>query len=76
MKKDDRAVIMYGYENKDRANINGKERTSFKKLAKEHLDRTSDNIDQLANLQELKEISNPKFRQFTRFQQSSPCTEE
>ena len=39
MKKNDRAVMVFGFEKKDMANIGGKELKAFKKLAKEYCER-------------------------------------
>lgn len=57
MKKDDRAVMVFGFEKKDMANIGVKELKAFKKLAKEYFDRTTEELDRLVKMEELAEIS-------------------
>ena len=60
LKKDDRAIMMYGFEKKDIANIDVKELKTFKKLAKQYFDRSTDEMDQLVKLGILFEISPPE----------------
>lgn len=57
MKKDDRAVMVFGFEKKDMTNIGGKELKAFKKLAKEYFDRSTEELNRLVKLEELAEIS-------------------
>ena len=59
MKKDDRAVMMYGFEKKDVANIDAKEVKTFKKLAKQYFERSTDEMNQLVTLGILFEINPP-----------------
>jgi hypothetical protein len=60
MKEGDRAVMMFGFEKKDLDNITTKELKSLKKLARQYLDRSSEEIERLAKLKELEECHPPK----------------
>lgn len=57
MKRGERVVMMYGFEKKDIANISPKELKAFKKLAKEYLQRTNEEMEKLVKTEELVEIT-------------------
>lgn len=56
MKKGNRMVMMFGFEKKDRANIDAEELKSFKKLAKTYLALSEKDMDSLVKIGELTEI--------------------
>ena len=61
MKRGERVVMMYGFEKKDIGNISPKDLKAFKKLAKEYLQRTNEEMEKLVKIEELVEItSRPK----------------
>ena len=53
MKAKTRAVMMFGFEKKDQANISAKELRAFKKLAKTYLERSAEEVEKLVKLGEL-----------------------
>jgi hypothetical protein len=57
MKRGERVVMMYGFEKKDIANISPKDLKAFKKLAKEYLQRTNEEMEKLVKIEELVEIT-------------------
>jgi hypothetical protein len=56
VKKDERIVMMFGFEKKDLANIDDKELKEFKKLAKVYLGLSDRDMDSLVKRGELTEI--------------------
>jgi hypothetical protein len=60
MRKQDRVVMMFGFEKKDQANIDASELKAFKKLAKQYLERSTEEMDKLVKIEELFEIRPPK----------------
>jgi hypothetical protein len=53
MKAKTLAVMMFGFEKKDQANISAKELRAFKKLAKTYLERSAEEVEKLVKLGEL-----------------------
>jgi hypothetical protein len=60
VKEGQRAVMMFGFEKKDLANITTQELKALKKLAKQYLDRSAEEIERLVKLKELEECHPPK----------------
>lgn len=50
MKTNEHVVMMYGFEKKNQDNIDAKELTVFKKLAKQYLERTTAELEKLVKL--------------------------
>lgn len=50
MKTNERVVMMFAFEKKNQDNIDARELKAFKKLAKEYLERTTDEMEKLVKL--------------------------
>jgi hypothetical protein len=62
MRKDQRIVMMFGFEKKALSNIDAKELKGFKKLAKAYLKGSEQEMDSLVKSRELAEIKAPSAK--------------
>ena len=60
LKRDERMVMMFGFEKKDLANIDEKDLKAFKRLTKVYLERSELEMDRLVRDGELVEIKSPQ----------------